>query len=76
MNLVLSEGGNKCNQTMDSCRRLSTDLVLTMVDRSDPGTGNVLHPKTTITSVVKTLPVNFNEAVLHQKYAVEKRSLR
>ncbi len=47
-----------------------------MVDRSDPGTGNVLHPKTTITSVVKTLPVTFNEAVLHQKYVLEKRSLR
>jgi hypothetical protein len=51
-------------------------ILLTVVDHSDPGTGNVLHPKTTITSVVKTLPVTFNEAVLHQKYAVEKRSLR
>ena len=47
-----------------------------MVDQSDPGTGNVLQPKTTITSIVNTLPVTFNEAVLHQKYALEKRSLR
>ena len=46
------------------------------MDRSDPGTGNVLHPKTTITSIVNTLPVTFNEAVLHQKYVLEKRSLR
>ena len=47
-----------------------------MVDQSDPGTGNVLHPKTTITSIVNTLPVTFNEAVLHQKYVMERRSLR
>jgi hypothetical protein len=47
-----------------------------MVDHSDPGTGNVLQPKTTITSEVKTLPVTFNKAVLHQKYALEKRSMR
>jgi hypothetical protein len=46
------------------------------VDQFDPGTGNVLQPKTTITSMVNTLPVTFNEAVLHQKYALEKRSMR
>jgi len=47
-----------------------------MVDQFYPGTGNVLQPKTTITSMVNTLPVTFNEAVLHQKYVLEKRSLR
>ena len=46
------------------------------MDRSDPGTGNVLHAKTVIVSGIRTLPVTFNEAVLHQKYVLEKRSLR
>ena len=46
------------------------------MDRSDPGTGNVLHAKTVIVSNIKTLQVTFNEAVLLQKYAIEKRSLR
>lgn len=47
-----------------------------MVDHSDPGTGNVLHAKTVIQSRIKTGSVTFNKAVLHQKYAVERRSIR
>ncbi len=47
-----------------------------MVDQRDPGTGNVLHTKTTITSTIKTLQITFNKAVLHQKYVLEKRSMR
>ena len=46
------------------------------MNHRDPGTGNVLQPKTTIISILKTLPITFNEAVLHQKYVLEKRSLR
>ena len=47
-----------------------------MVDRSDPGTGNVLHAKTVIQSRIKTGSVTFNKAVLHEKYMLERRSLR
>lgn len=46
------------------------------MDQFDPGTGNVLQLKTVIRSGIKTLPVTFNKAVLHQKYTLEKRSLR
>ena len=47
-----------------------------MVDQSEAGTGNVLHAKTVIQSRIKTGSVTFNKAVLHQKYAVEIRSMR
>jgi hypothetical protein len=47
-----------------------------MVDQNDPGTGNVLQPKTTITSNINTLQVTLNEHVLRQKYVLEGRSLR
>ena len=47
-----------------------------MVDQSDPGTGNVLQAKTVINSNIKTGSVTFNNAVLQQKYSVERRSMR
>jgi len=47
-----------------------------LVDRSDPGTGNVLQAKTVIQSRIKTGSVTFNKAVLHHKYVVERRSMR
>ena len=46
------------------------------MDRSDPGTGNVLHAKTVIQSRIKTGLVPFNKAVLHQKYVIERCSMR
>ncbi len=47
-----------------------------MVDHFNPGTGNVLHAKTVIQSRIKTGSLTFNKAVLHQKYIVERRSMR
>jgi hypothetical protein len=47
-----------------------------VVDPIDAGTGNVLQPKTVIPSSIKTLPFVFCKAVLHQKYVLEKRSMR
>jgi|GEM_PF-1282758 len=47
-----------------------------LVDRSEAGTGNVLHAKTVIYSSIRTLPPTLNKAVLDQKYVLEKRSLR
>ncbi len=46
------------------------------MDQSTASTGNVLQPKTIIQSRIKTGSVTFNKAVLHQKYIVERRSMR
>lgn len=46
------------------------------MDRSDPGTGNVLQAKTVIQSGIKTGSVTFNKIVLHQRYVLERRSMR
>jgi hypothetical protein len=46
------------------------------MDQFEAGTGNVLQPKTVITSRVKTgIPV-LDKFVLHQKYVLERRSIR
>ena len=47
-----------------------------MVDPIEAGTGNVVQPKTVISSRIKTLPFVFCKSVLHQKYVLEMRSMR
>jgi hypothetical protein len=46
------------------------------MDPIEADTGNVLQPKTIIYSNIKTLPATLSERVLHQKYVVERRSMR
>ena len=58
------------------CRLEVSSTRLESMDRSDPGTGNVLHAKTVIQSRIKTRSVTFIKAVLHPKYVLERRSLR
>ena len=46
------------------------------MDQSEAGTGNALQAKTVIQSRIKTGSVTFNKVVLHQKYVVERLSIR
>jgi hypothetical protein len=47
-----------------------------MVDLLGASAGNVLHPEVALFSSIKTLSDNLNEAVLHQKYVVERLSVK
>jgi hypothetical protein len=46
------------------------------MDQMEAGANSVLHPKTVLISSIKTLPDYRNPRVLHEKYAVEKLSLK
>ncbi len=46
------------------------------MDQVKAGANFVLHPKTVLYSTIKTRPDYLNPAVLHQKYAVERLSVR
>ncbi len=75
-NVVLHIERKMKNHRMFGCRLQVYCECLKVVGSSDPATTRVLQPKTIIHSGIRALPRTFEKRVLHQKYVLERHSMR